>query len=163
MGLRKKTEEIADKDMMISKLKDEVEKLKVKQDGNEDDWKDQYDELLNSTKQKEMIHGVTIDQMQKTLNQKQDELGMMQVQLQRFRGDRGMLNVMNRNELTVLKADLEKAVENVENEEKRFQRDCVICGNRPKNVCFVDGCDHVAVCKDCVNGLQPRVCPICAE
>jgi len=41
-----------------------------------------------------------------------------------------------------------------------LERLCVACKDRPKNVLFVDGCDHIALCVECEQQMTTKKCPI---
>lgn len=42
--------------------------------------------------------------------------------------------------------------------EQRFL--CIVCLDAPKDT-MIDGCNHLILCQECENKLQPKMCPIC--
>ena len=81
---------------------------------------------------------------------------------ERLKGEPSRLSTMNNEALKQLRAELQKSIRRVEEaeEELESQRNCVMCMDNRKNVCF-DGCDHMAVCQDCIGDLIPKQCPVC--
>lgn len=50
----------------------------------------------------------------------------------------------------------------IEFRKQKSDNECIVCQDRGKAVCFVDGCGHVVLCAECENGLESKVCPVCS-
>ena len=105
---------------------------------------------------------VQYEELQRQQSQMMTKKEEMQGQLARLQGDPSKLCSMDSEALKQLRSELQRSIKNVEEaeEELESQRNCVMCMDNRKNVCF-DGCDHMAVCQDCIGDLIPKQCPVC--
>merc|ERR1712130_916456 len=74
------------------------------------------------------------------------------------------INTMNSADLKNLQTILHDKIKMVENAKESLMDNalnCVVCKDKKKNIVFMDGCDHVAVCDDCENKMQRKCCPLC--
>ena len=130
----------------------------------------------NVTKQKLQIletHFHSLKQCNSKLHQENDELKQRNSKLQKYKTDSMLYRLerikeLNDSELYKLQDDLKKGLQTVENERDNRLRseigDCVICMESLKDtppVCFIDGCDHVAICSDCISENDLSECPLC--
>jgi len=93
---------------------------------------------------------------------KLEEYDEIKSKLKRLEGDSTKLSTMDADTLKQLKAELQGTIRKVEEAEEDIESQwkCVMCLDNRKNVSF-DGCDHMAVCQDCVGDLMPKQCPMC--
>ena len=74
------------------------------------------------------------------------------------------VNAMSLEELSRLKTALFGKIKLIEETEKQLMDDtykCVACTDSKKNISFIDGCDHVALCEGCESKMERKCCPIC--
>ena len=80
-----------------------------------------------------------------------------------------MIWKLNDDELHQLKQALKEGLQTMENEEhnrlrKEIGGQCALCletFNDSPPVCFIDGCDHVAICSACNKDNYINQCPLC--
>ena len=103
-----------------------------------------------------------MQELRETMGNRMANHEEMQGQLERLQGESSRLSTMDDDALKQLRSELQRSIRRVEEaeEELESQRNCVMCMDNRKNVCF-DGCDHMAVCQDCIGDLIPKQCPVC--
>lgn len=67
---------------------------------------------------------------------------------------------LNQDDLHQLKVDLNEGLDIIQ-KERDTRSKCVICYNNPKNIYFIDGCDHLVICARCESEMSSKVCPQC--
>merc|ERR1712228_870992 len=97
---------------------------------------------------------IKVKQQRDALQKKVDEL--------EYKPER--IKAMSLEELSKTKDRLLSKIKLVENAERLLMDNtlkCVICKENNKNISFMDGCDHVAVCNECESKMTNKCCPIC--
>merc|ERR1712129_88658 len=75
------------------------------------------------------------------------------------------INAMDLGELSVLKSRLHQKMKLIEDTEKILMEtslNCIACTDNKKNIVFMDGCSHVALCDECEAKMERKVCPLCS-
>eukprot|EP01084_Bolivina_argentea_P240173 403561_1 len=83
------------------------------------------------------------------------------------------IKAMNLNQLNESKTIMQNTIVNMQNKIKLIEETekelmdntykCVACTDNMKNISFVDGCDHVALCHKCEQLAETKCCPICRK
>ena len=73
---------------------------------------------------------------------------------------------MTLDELKKLKATKQKEIKAIEEAEAELIDNmrtykCVACMENARDVTFMDGCSHMALCEECERKAESKVCPIC--
>ena len=82
-----------------------------------------------------------------------DELNVLKQEKQKEIDDLSALKQAKQEDL--------KLIEDAEHELIQNTLKCVACMDMPKNVSFVDGCNHMALCADCEAKTENKACPLC--
>ena len=127
----------------------------------------------NVTRQKSQILESHLKQCNSELQKENNELKQRNSELQKYKTDSmlyrlGRIKELDGLELRNLKKALKKGLKTMEEEEHQRLRseigECAICLEDFKDsppVCFIDGCDHVAICSACFNANDFNQCPLC--
>ena len=93
------------------------------------------------------------------------ENGKYSNRLKLMKGRSDLVDTMSLQQLDELEKQLNKGLERVQDARTRIvveDRQCIVCQDRNKCVCFIDGCNHVVLCLQCEMDLEPKACPLCS-
>eukprot|EP01083_Nonionella_stella_P260566 888274_1 len=119
---------------------------------------------LESEKQKLMSENVeTKKQLQKSIDQLQEEKVVLSDRLKLFNGTSQKMNTLGFEALDELESKLHNGILKIQNSrnallDRKFS--CVVCLDAPKNI-LTDGCNHIVLCQVCETKLLSKVCPMC--
>ena len=102
----------------------------------------------------------------KECDQLDDQNEQYRMRLELAKGESDLVDTMSMDELNELEKQLNKGLERLQDARMRIvseDRQCVVCQDRSKAVCFVDGCDHLVLCAQCEHALVPKACPLCNQ
>lgn len=89
----------------------------------------------------------------------------LQSELALFEGDQKQMDALNLKQLNELEVKLLNALRKTQQSREALMESnykCIACTVRKKNISFVDGCNHVALCEECeAYPSRPKTCPIC--
>merc|ERR1712110_24379 len=91
-------------------------------------------------------------------------MGELQEKVNKFEFEVENMNTLNFEQLNQIKSRLQSKLKKVHDAEE-FLTDntykCVACIDNKKNISFVDGCGHLALCHKCEIKMERKECPIC--
>lgn len=93
------------------------------------------------------------------LNRENEDLWRSKDESIKYRLERA--HDLEMHELDRLKTDLAEGLDTVQKEQDTRAK-CSICYDKPKDIYFIDGCDHLVICSDCERGMVTKLCPQCA-
>lgn len=78
-------------------------------------------------------------------------------------GTSQQINTLNLAELSGLENKLLNGIMNIQQAREHLldNNKCIACKDNKKNISFIDGCNHIALCGQCEVELQSKLCPIC--
>ena len=122
--------------------------------------RDEYRKKYNKEKTKHIEEIRKLRNDMRELRSKEKELTQ---KLNLYNGQSEVINTLSIQQLDELEQTLMSSMKRLREARSRMlelERLCVACKDQKKNVLFVDGCDHIALCVECEKKLEPKKCPI---
>merc|ERR1712228_382493 len=100
---------------------------------------------------------IKVKQQRDALQKKVDGLEYLEYKPERIKA-------MSLEELNQAKVRLQNKMKLIENAERSLVDKtlrCIACLDNKKNIAFMDGCGHIAVCDQCERKMKKKCCPLC--
>eukprot|EP01084_Bolivina_argentea_P022252 41356_1 len=81
-----------------------------------------------------------------------------------YNGTSKLYHTLDMRELNSFESELQCGLKEIKEAKDQLienKFNCVICQERHKNICFMDGCSHIVLCDQCEKKMDAKQCPIC--